>query len=138
MTDFLYWLLVQQSAWWSGAISVVMMWKMGSRVWWAPFLGLVGQVFWLLLAWFTSQPGMVVAALVYTFVHGRNARKWWVERRALQQRRMAIYLAPPIHRTRPKPEPPASGLARDPFTGQKLRWIDSPKGQGHWSYPPHG
>lgn len=82
MTDTLYWLFVQQSAWISGAISVLMTWKMGSKVWWAPFLGLVGQVFWALLAWFTNQPGLMVTVAVYTFVHARNARKWWLERDA--------------------------------------------------------
>lgn len=75
--DVVYWLLVQQSAWISGAISVVMTWQMGNRRVWAPWLGLVGQVFWALLAWMTNQPGLMVTVLVYTFVHARNARLWW-------------------------------------------------------------
>ncbi len=78
--ELLYWLFVQQSAWLSGAISLVMMWQMGNRRWWAPFLGLLGQVEWAFLAWFTNQPGLMVAVVLYSVVHGRNARKWWMAR----------------------------------------------------------
>jgi nicotinamide riboside transporter PnuC len=81
VTEALYWLLVQQSAWISGAISVVMTWQMGNRRWWAPFLGLVGQLFWALLAWFTNQPGLMLTVAIYTFVHARNGYKWWSEER---------------------------------------------------------
>ena len=78
--DIAYFVLVQQSAWISGVISLVMTWQMGNKRWWAPLLGLVGQVFWVALAWYTNQPGLGLTVAVYTFVHLRNARKWMGER----------------------------------------------------------
>lgn len=77
----LYWLLVQQSAWIVGAISLYMTWQMGNHRWWAPFLGLFGQVFWAVLALYTQQWGLLVTVVLYTFVHGRNARRWWLQHR---------------------------------------------------------
>lgn len=79
MSDFLYFVFVQQSAWWAGGISLYMTWMMGNKKWWAPFLGLVGQLFWLLLAIFTAQHGLLITVVLYTIVHGRNAYKWWRE-----------------------------------------------------------
>lgn len=83
MTDFLYFVFVQQSAWWAGGISLYMTWMMGNKKWWAPFLGLLGQLFWLLLAVFTAQHGLLITVVLYTIVHGRNAWKWYRERNAL-------------------------------------------------------
>lgn len=80
MSEALYWLLVQQAAWIVGAISLTMTWMMGNRDWRAPLLGLVGQVFWLILALHTQQWGLLVTVVLYTVVHTRNARKWWALR----------------------------------------------------------
>lgn len=80
LVEILYWLFVQQSAWWAGGISLYMTWMMGNKKWWAPFLGLLGQFFWLLLALFTQQHGLIITVVLYTIVHGRNALKWWRER----------------------------------------------------------
>jgi hypothetical protein len=72
----LYFVLVQQSAWLASAVSLVMMWQMGNRRWWAPYLGIFGQVFWTLLAIFTQQWGLIPAVVLYTTVHARNAWLW--------------------------------------------------------------
>jgi hypothetical protein len=71
-----YWLFVEQAAWWASAISLAMMWAMGDRKWWAPYLGLAGQVFWAFLALTTQQWGLLIAVAAYSFVHLRNAWKW--------------------------------------------------------------
>jgi hypothetical protein len=78
----IYWLLVEQSAWWASIISLAMMWAMGDRRWWAPWLGLLGQFFWGALAVYTQQWGLLIAVGAYTFVHARNAWKWRVWRDA--------------------------------------------------------
>ncbi|HEY3083259.1 MAG TPA: hypothetical protein VGM69_25490 [Chloroflexota bacterium] len=76
------WLFVQQSAWITSAISAVMLWQLGNRRWWAPWLGLVGQVFWVALALHTDQPGLLPGIVLYTLIHVRNGLKWRAERRA--------------------------------------------------------
>jgi hypothetical protein len=80
VTDGLYFVFVQQSAWLASAVSLAMMWAMGDRRYWAPWLGIFGQVFWLLLAIYTQQWGLVPAVVLYTIVHARNAWKWWALR----------------------------------------------------------
>ena len=79
--DGLRWLFVEQSAWWASVISLVMMWLMGNKVWWGPGVGLLGQVFWLILALHTGQYGLLLATAFYSVVHVRNLVKWRAERR---------------------------------------------------------
>lgn len=76
----LYWLFVEQSAWIVSGISIFMMWQMGNRRWWAPIVGLFGQVFWLILALYIGQYGLLPGIAGYTIVHARNAHKWHKER----------------------------------------------------------
>jgi hypothetical protein len=71
-----YWLFVQQSAWIANGIGAVQAWQMGNRRWWSPMLGLVGQVFWFLLALYTHQGGLLIGCALWTFIHGRNLLKW--------------------------------------------------------------
>jgi hypothetical protein len=92
MSELLYWVFFQQSAWLASAVSLVMMWQMGNHRWWAPWLGIFGQIFWALLALFTQQWGLLPAVVLYTIVHGRNAHKWWVQRK-LEQRAAAYKMA---------------------------------------------
>jgi hypothetical protein len=75
--EWAFWLFVQQSAWIVGAISLTMTYLMGDKKWWAPLLGLFGQVFWAILAVYTHQYGLMVTVGLYTFIHSRNALKWW-------------------------------------------------------------
>lgn len=79
MADLLYFIFVQQSAWFAAIISLVMMWAMGDHRWWAPLLGVFGQVFWMILAIYSRQWGLLATVIPYTIVHGRNSYKWWVE-----------------------------------------------------------
>jgi hypothetical protein len=83
MSEFLYHAVVEQSAWYASALGLTQMWVMGDRRWWGPWLGLVAQVPWFMLALYTQQWGLVPACVAYTFVHGRNARKWWRLRDAI-------------------------------------------------------
>jgi hypothetical protein len=78
-----HWLLVEQSAWITSAISAVMLWQLGNRRWWAPWLGLVNQIFWVALAIHTGQPGLLPGIALYICIHLRNGLKWRAERRSL-------------------------------------------------------
>ena len=70
------WLLVQQSAWITSAISAVVVWQMGNRRWWAPWLGLAGQVFWIVLALHSGQLGLLPGVALYAIIHLRNGIMW--------------------------------------------------------------
>jgi hypothetical protein len=71
-----HWLFVEQSAWITSGVSAVVVWQMGNRRWWAPWLGVAGQVFWVVLALQADQPGLLPGVGLYTIIHLRNAIKW--------------------------------------------------------------
>jgi hypothetical protein len=90
--DVLWFIFVQQSAWWASAVSLYMTWQMGNQRPWAPLVGIGGQLFWLLLAIFTQQWGLIPTVFAYTFVHARNARK-------MRRDQTSLLLAPAGRRT---------------------------------------
>ena len=49
---------------------------MGNRRWWAPWLGALGQTFWVVLALHADQPGLLPGVALFTIIHLRNAIKW--------------------------------------------------------------
>jgi hypothetical protein len=53
-----------------------MLWAMGDKKWWAPFLGLVNQLFWIGFVIINKKWGLAPGVLLYTVVHARNAYKW--------------------------------------------------------------
>ena len=71
-----HWLLVEQAAWITSLISAIVLWQMGNRRPWAPWLGLLNQVFWVVLALHADQPGLLPGIALFTLVHLRNALKW--------------------------------------------------------------
>lgn len=79
MSEALYWLFVQQSSWIVLSLSLFMTVQMGNKKWWSPWIGVVSQIFWIILGNFTGQPAIILAALLYAVVHVRNGLKWWKE-----------------------------------------------------------
>ena len=80
MTDALYWLFVQQSAWLASATGITAAYFMGSKCWWAPWIGLAGQGFWVTLAVYTEQYGLLIAAFFYGAMYARAGVKWYRDR----------------------------------------------------------
>jgi hypothetical protein len=67
------------SAYWSwflAAWSLLVMWQVGSKRRGAWLLGVLGEVWWLVYALATHQPGFVVMAFVFAVVYARNWLRW--------------------------------------------------------------
>lgn len=65
--------------WWSWALTLVgitCFFLAGRKVWWAWYVGLAGQLIWLLYALLTRQWGFLVGVVLYTIVYSNNAYRW--------------------------------------------------------------
>ena len=60
--------------------SMVMLFMMGRKVWWAPLLGIANQVLWIAYVYMTDQWGLLPGVIAYTVIHIYNARKWYLNR----------------------------------------------------------
>jgi hypothetical protein len=75
--ETLYWLAVQQSAWYATAFGLAGTLAMGYRLWWGPLLGLLAEVFYVVLGVWTGQPGLWLDAGVWGAVYAGVSWKWW-------------------------------------------------------------
>lgn len=57
-------------------ISMIMLWFMGNKNKYAPFLGIIGQMLWIYYAASLKQYGLLVGTIGYLIIHVRNAYKW--------------------------------------------------------------
>ena len=53
----------------------------GRKVWWAWYVGIAGQVLWLVYSITTEQWGFLLGVVAYSLVYGVNAHKWTREHR---------------------------------------------------------
>jgi len=60
--------------------SIIVLFLMGRKFWWAPIAGLGSQVLWIVYVIKTSQTGLMLGVLGFTFVTALNAIKWTKER----------------------------------------------------------
>jgi glycerol-3-phosphate acyltransferase PlsY len=58
-------------------MGVATQWLYGEMLWYAPWVGLISQLFWVTLALQTRRSGLLAATAVYTITHAINAWKWW-------------------------------------------------------------
>jgi hypothetical protein len=64
---------------WSLSVqAMVMLWLMGNGNKWGPVVGIVGQIIWIWYSVKTEQWGLVPGVLMFTVIHARNCRKWWM------------------------------------------------------------
>lgn len=76
MNEWLQWLFVDQVAWLTSIVSLSCIWFMGDKRWWSPYIGIFGQIFWVMLALNTKQYGLLPAVVAYTVIYARTAYKW--------------------------------------------------------------
>jgi hypothetical protein len=62
--------------WIISGLSLIVIWTMGNKSWYAPFIGIFSQVFWVYYALSLKQYGLLIATIGYLFIHIRNAYKW--------------------------------------------------------------
>jgi len=75
--------------WWSFVLTfvgVIGFLLAGRRVWWSWYVNLACQALWLAYAIVTEQYGFIVAALVYSYVFGKNAILWTKEHREKKEK----------------------------------------------------
>jgi len=63
-------------AWLLSGTSAVMLWMMGNKSRYAPWVGLGNQVLWTFYAVSTKQWGLLPGVILYAVIHARNAWKW--------------------------------------------------------------
>lgn len=63
--------------WLLSGLSIAVLWLMGNKTKWAPVVGLITQVVWIVYVFRIGEMGLMVGVLAYTAVHARNAYKWW-------------------------------------------------------------
>jgi hypothetical protein len=100
--DTLYWLAVQQSAWYATAFGLAGTLAMGYRLWWGPLLGLLAEMFYVVLGVWTGQPGLWLDAGVWGAVYAGVSWKWW---RDLYRPPAAARV--PVRRSRARGQPQA-------------------------------
>lgn len=57
-------------------MSMLMLWMMGNKNKFAPFIGIVAQILWIYYAISLKQYGLLFGTVGYLVIHGRNAYKW--------------------------------------------------------------
>ena len=63
-------------SWVLTAFGLTTFWLAGRKVWWAWYVGLVGQAFWFAYAIVTQQWGFILGSVAYTVVYVKNAWAW--------------------------------------------------------------
>jgi len=63
-------------SWILSITSVIMLWLMGNKNKYAPFVGIGNQVLWVIYVLMTKQHGLLLGVVMYLVVHIRNAMKW--------------------------------------------------------------
>ena len=62
------------------ALSIAMIWLMGNKWKYAPIIGLINQIFWVIYVIDRSEYGLMPMAVAYTIIHARNCYKWLKEK----------------------------------------------------------
>ena len=67
-------------SWIVSCASIIVLYLMGRKFWWAPIAGLASQVLWIIYVIETKQTGLMLGVFAITFVTILNAIKWTRER----------------------------------------------------------
>lgn len=62
--------------WILSATSGLMLWLMGNKNKYAPYVGILNQVLWVIYTIQSKQWGLLPGVLIYLIIHIRNAYKW--------------------------------------------------------------
>lgn len=63
--------------WLANGSAVLTIYLMGRKLWWAPMVGVVTQVFWFLLALQLVSPDLMISCAVYGSLYAHAGWKWW-------------------------------------------------------------
>ena len=63
-------------SWILSITSVIMLWLMGNKNKYAPYVGIFNQMLWIYFVLTTKQYGLLLGVVMYLIVHIRNAVKW--------------------------------------------------------------
>ena len=67
-------------AWAVSLASIIVLYLMGRKIWWAPIAGIGSQVLWIIYVIETKQTGLMLGVFAFTVVTILNAIKWTKER----------------------------------------------------------
>lgn len=63
-------------SWVVSAIGILGFYLAGKKIWWAWYVNIANQLFWILFAFITQNWGFLLATAFYLWVFGRNAYLW--------------------------------------------------------------
>lgn len=63
-------------SWILTAVGLTCFFLAGRKVWWAWYIGIGGQVLWLIYSLVTLQWGFLAGVIAYTVVYSKNAYSW--------------------------------------------------------------
>ncbi len=63
-------------SWLLGIVGLLGFYLAGRRVWWAWYVNIINQIFWLAYSIITGQLGFLVTTFAYFFVFSKNAYQW--------------------------------------------------------------
>ena len=63
-------------SWVVSAIGSLGFYLAGKKIWWAWYVNIANQLFWILFAFITQNWGFLLATAFYLWVFGRNAYLW--------------------------------------------------------------
>ena len=63
-------------SWIAGSMSVIVLILMGNKWRYAPLVGVITQIVWIVYVIVERQWGLIPCVVAYTIVHIRNSRKW--------------------------------------------------------------
>ena len=63
-------------SWVVSAVGILGFYLAGKKIWWAWYVNIANQLFWILFAFITQNWGFLLATAFYLWVFGRNAYLW--------------------------------------------------------------
>ena len=63
-------------SWVVSAVGIFGFYLAGKKIWWAWYVNIANQLFWILFAFITQNWGFLLATAFYLWVFGRNAYLW--------------------------------------------------------------
>jgi len=58
------------------ALGFLKTWKTGNKWTYAPLIGIISQIFWVIIIIRDAQWGLLPGCVMYTFLYNRNFIKW--------------------------------------------------------------
>lgn len=71
---------VEGWAWVCSIITIVVLFLTMRKVWYAPILGVLSEIPWIIFAFKVNAKPLLVCCLVFAIIYTSNIKKWYEER----------------------------------------------------------